>query len=66
VPKAAATACPECGTDLGKVDPYKHAVGCFHLPDKGAAAVLRLLSDRKDAYADRVRAILEPLGKEGG
>ncbi len=23
--------CPECGTDLKTVDPYKHAIACFHL-----------------------------------
>lgn len=54
-------ACPECGMSLKAVDPYKHAVACFGLPDRGAAAILNILGNRRDEYADRVKAIILPL-----
>ncbi len=57
---ASTVKCPECGTEIGsdQRSRYKHAVSCFHLPDKGPVQVLAELSNRDDEYSYRVRQLL--------
>ena len=50
--------CPECGIDLATVDPYAHAINCFHLPNKGIDQLLATEGKGDDVRSQRIREIL--------
>ncbi len=51
--------CPECGTDLKGLDPYKHAVACFHLaPGRPEDILAQEASRGNDVRYERIKALL--------
>lgn len=51
--------CPECGAPIGgttATDPYKHAVGCFRLDDRGAEYYIK---EYKSDTSERGKRIFE-------
>lgn len=58
------TKCPECHAPLGPgtgTDIYKHAINCFHLPDKGPTQLLQELAGKKDTRSRRISELLTGL-----
>ena len=54
--------CPECGIAVGSTanrDPYKHAIQCFHLEDKGREKLLALHRKSDEERDKRIVALLE-------
>jgi len=46
--------CPECGTNLNTVDPYKHAINCLHLPPARIEEWEKLAKAVGGSYAVRI------------
>ena len=54
--------CPESGRLIGSehgVDPYKHAVHTFHLPDQGVKRVRELFANPRTERGRRIAATLD-------
>ncbi len=51
--------CPECGVSLAGLDPYKHALACFHLAPGPVANVLAQAAGRRnEEQLARVKELL--------
>ena len=53
--------CLECGKNLssGDISPYKHALICFHLEDRGVNQLMSDLEEESGVRGQRIRHILE-------
>ena len=57
--------CPECGTDLSKLDPYQHAIACLHLPASRIEDWENIAKDKGGEYGQRVLFYVKLLSKKG-
>lgn len=54
--------CPECGEEIGKkakIDIYKHAVACLHLPDQGPQKLLDEVAEEQDERSLRIKVLMQ-------
>jgi hypothetical protein len=56
--------CPECGTDLSKLDPYQHAISCLHLPAARIEDWIDIANTKGGEYGQRVMFYVNLLSKK--